>query len=73
VASVRAHKRPVGAVEEDPGRVEDHRKRQHQREDVVAQTVRRGDREPEHVAADRATRNRLRMSRTMSSIDIELY
>ena len=47
--------RPVGAVEEDPGRVEDHRQGQQQREHVVAQPERRRHGEAEHLAADRAT------------------
>ena len=45
--------RPVGAVEEDPRRVEDHRQRQQQREHVVAQPERRRHGEPEHLPADR--------------------
>ena len=44
---------PVGAVEEDPGRVEDHRQAEQQREDLVAQPERRRHREAEHVAAHR--------------------
>ena len=42
----------IGAVEEDPPRVEDDRQAEQQPDDIVAQSEGRGNREPQHVSAD---------------------
>jgi hypothetical protein len=73
--------RASGAVEEDPGRVQDHRQAQDQektssRKPKGAGTVKQitsrpiGDHSKIGMESSAATRNRLRMSRTIASIDI---